>query len=171
MQQNQQISAQIFGSRFKSKAEIYRFITLELQAYLPSQNVITLYFISDLLSGKKKVLSFFSFYFFVQFIKGTDVKHTVAPMYESISCEAMFDFAKQFPQTDQYFPSDLEKKKLPRQWVVNVLHSLLKDQFKSWIFQRVEERNRRLLIERQQQIEIQPSFLEAFNNSSFVSSR
>jgi hypothetical protein len=41
--------------RFTSKRECHRFLTVECGAYLPNHQVITLYFMRDLISGKKKV--------------------------------------------------------------------------------------------------------------------
>jgi hypothetical protein len=44
--------------RFQSKKECYRFLTVERVAYLPPHQVITLYFMRDLISGNKKVSVF-----------------------------------------------------------------------------------------------------------------
>jgi hypothetical protein len=58
---NDEISSKIFSSKFRSKAECYKFLAIEAGAYLPHQNNITLYFMKDLISGKKKV-SFYRIY-------------------------------------------------------------------------------------------------------------
>ena len=55
IEQNQQISAKVFGAKFRSKIECLRFLTIECGAYLPNHKVITLYFIKSLLSGEKRV--------------------------------------------------------------------------------------------------------------------
>ena len=47
-----------WGARFKSKAENYRFLTTEVEAYLPEYHCISVYFLKDLLSGKKKCKCF-----------------------------------------------------------------------------------------------------------------
>jgi len=56
--QNQFIAASLFGAKFRSKGEVLRFLVQENNAYLPSHYVITLYFMRDLISGKKKVIFF-----------------------------------------------------------------------------------------------------------------
>ena len=48
------ISGQKYGARFKSKRECHRFLTVDAGAYLPGHHVITVYFMRDLISGKKK---------------------------------------------------------------------------------------------------------------------
>ena len=52
---NQKISAQAFASKFQSKAEIYRFMTTEVKAYLDSYERTTVFHLKDLASGKKQV--------------------------------------------------------------------------------------------------------------------
>ena len=49
---------QEWGARFKSKSENYRFLTTEVGAYLPEYTQISVYFLKDLLAGKKKCKSF-----------------------------------------------------------------------------------------------------------------
>ena len=41
----QQITAAQFGSRFKSKKEVFGFLTVELKAYLPSYHTVSIYFL------------------------------------------------------------------------------------------------------------------------------
>ena len=43
-----------FGSKFKSKREIYVFLTVDVKAYLLNCDNLTIYFLKDLISGKKK---------------------------------------------------------------------------------------------------------------------
>lgn len=51
---NSNISAQAFAAKFKSKREIYTLLTVEAKAYLPNYDSITIYFLKDLICGKKK---------------------------------------------------------------------------------------------------------------------
>jgi hypothetical protein len=55
-----QVSAQTFAAKFQSKGEIYRFLTLDVKAYLPPFQTITVYFMKDLISAQKKVRYKFS---------------------------------------------------------------------------------------------------------------
>ena len=51
---NENISAQAFASKFKSKKEIFQLLTVEAKAYLPGYEFITIYFLKDLICGSKK---------------------------------------------------------------------------------------------------------------------
>jgi hypothetical protein len=43
-----------FASKAKSKREIYVFLSINVMAYLPDYETVTIYFLKDLISGKKK---------------------------------------------------------------------------------------------------------------------
>ena len=48
------ISVKQFVGKFRSKAEIWKFASVDCRAYLPAYNTISVYFLRDLLMGKKK---------------------------------------------------------------------------------------------------------------------
>ena len=60
--QNAQITAATFASKFNSKREIYMFLTVDVRAYLPAYDTVTIYFLKDLISGAKKCKSHHSKY-------------------------------------------------------------------------------------------------------------
>ena len=49
--------AKAFQAKFKSKYEVYRFLTLDARAYLPYHETVTIYFMKELMGGKKKILT------------------------------------------------------------------------------------------------------------------
>jgi hypothetical protein len=49
-----QMSAAEFAAKYRSKREIYLFLTLNCLAYLPRYENITIYFLKDLAWGTKK---------------------------------------------------------------------------------------------------------------------
>ena len=50
----QQITANSFAAKYKSKREVYNFLTIDCKAYLPAYDTITIYFLKDLINGTKK---------------------------------------------------------------------------------------------------------------------
>ena len=54
-QAGKQYPSQLFGSRFKSKRDCHRFLSVEVGAYLPTYETVTIYHMRDLISGAKKV--------------------------------------------------------------------------------------------------------------------
>lgn len=61
------ISAATFSAKYKSKREIWFFLTVDFKAYLPPYETVTIYHLKDLVSGKKKI------------IKSTAIKHLQVP--------------------------------------------------------------------------------------------
>ena len=52
--QMQKFPAASFAAKFASKKELFNFLSVEVGAYLCSHEVLTIYFLKDLVSGKKK---------------------------------------------------------------------------------------------------------------------
>ena len=52
------ITTKEFTSKFKSKYEVYQLMYLDVGAYLPSSDCVTIYFLKDLATGKKKCKSY-----------------------------------------------------------------------------------------------------------------
>jgi hypothetical protein len=50
----QMILASEFASKAKSKREIYVFLSINVMAYLPEYETVTIYFLKDIICGKKK---------------------------------------------------------------------------------------------------------------------
>ena len=50
----EKVTAAAFGSKFRSKREIYVFLTVDVKAYLCNCDNLTIYFLKDLVTGKRK---------------------------------------------------------------------------------------------------------------------
>ena len=48
------VTAKTFASKFGSKREIYVFLTVDVKAYLCACDNLTIYFLKDLVMGKRK---------------------------------------------------------------------------------------------------------------------
>ena len=51
---NVKVNAKTVAAKFKSKREIWNFLSFDADAFLPAEHCITIYFMKDLMSGKKK---------------------------------------------------------------------------------------------------------------------
>jgi len=51
---NNLVNAKEFASKFRSKREVYNFLTIDVKAYLPGYETLNLYFLRDLVNGQKK---------------------------------------------------------------------------------------------------------------------
>ena len=48
------INTKEFSSKFRSKGEVYRFVAEDVGAFVPPKESVTIYFLKDLITGKKK---------------------------------------------------------------------------------------------------------------------
>ena len=52
--QQVQVSAKLFAAKYQSKREVYNFLAVDVGVYLPHFDQVTIYFLKDLVHGKKK---------------------------------------------------------------------------------------------------------------------
>ena len=50
----QRISTASSAAKFRSKSEVFQFLTIDVGAVLPSKDCVTTYFLKDLVMGRKK---------------------------------------------------------------------------------------------------------------------
>jgi hypothetical protein len=48
------ITTSEFSAKFRSKNEVFAFLSIDVEAYLPSKECVTIYFLKDLVNGNKK---------------------------------------------------------------------------------------------------------------------
>ena len=138
------INVNEFAAKFKSKREIYTFLTIDAGAYLPSHEVLTIYFLKDLVRGKKKC----------KFVIGITqpvvvhvdrVRHLFVPQYENLSIQHMLDFLKDFPEMHVHMPSERrEVEKLPRDFVINVGCTIVNEPFLRFVKEAIIARNQKM---------------------------
>ena len=84
----------------------------------------------DLVSGNRRM------------IKAKDIKHVTIPQFEGLSIEAMKEFAGQYDDVMAALPMvETELKKLPRQYIANIIYTIVGKPFDDWIDARVRARH------------------------------
>ena len=51
---NQTVTVAAFAAKYRSKREVYTFLTVSVKAYLPAPHTLTIYFLKDIITGAKK---------------------------------------------------------------------------------------------------------------------
>jgi hypothetical protein len=70
------------------------------------------------------------------------VVQSFVPYYKNISIELMLAFARPYEDVWKYFPEERDLDKLPRQFVIDVLATVIGKPFSDWVAEKVKERNR-----------------------------
>ena len=68
-------------------------------------------------------------------------------------------------------PDAKELHYLPRQWLINVVHTVAGDDFAQWATYQQDARNNKVAVDNNLMIEMDPMILKAFQDSKQVSSK
>ena len=109
------ITAKEFAAKYRDKREIYRFLASDVHVYLDSFENHTIWHLKDVAAGRKKK------------ILAKAMKHISIPQYEGLSIADLLDYAKQYQSVMQALPPELEIKKLSRQYIANVIYTLVSE--------------------------------------------
>jgi len=82
---------------------------------------VTIYFLKDLISGKKS------------YVPNNSVQTLYVPQYKNLSLEKIFDYIGGVPQIKAYMPDEIDIPKIPKQWIVNVCASVVGQDFRNWV--------------------------------------
>ena len=75
------VTAAEFSAKFRSKPEVFRFLSYECNAYLPPYDSVTVWHLRDLAGGKRTI------------VKATAIKTIQVPHFEGLSVERMLAHA------------------------------------------------------------------------------
>ena len=121
------ITTSEFSAKFRSKYEVYQFLTIDALAFLPAPECCTIYFLKDLVSGKKKCESIhlcFTIVCRVTVLKSDKALNLHVPCYEGLTVKEIMSKGLEHNGVRDYLPDDRDIRRLPRQWIINVIYSL-----------------------------------------------
>ena len=124
------VDAGAFGHKYQSKPEVFRFCTHDCGMYLPKYDAVTIWHMRDLIARSRTR------------IKQTAVQHIQVPRFEGLKIETMLAYAADKPEVMACLPSvRREREALPRQYLANVIYTIVKEPFKNWVNAIVDERH------------------------------
>jgi len=106
-----------------------------------------------------------------KYLKSASIRHIQIPQYETLTLKEMLGFLQQHRQVLQYLPIAKEVVKLPKQFVANVIYTVVGDPFADWVKERVEARNAKIVQVQNLAIDMDPDVYAAFANSTAISSK
>ena len=109
---------------------MYRFLTNDVGCYLSGYETMTVWHMRDLCSNKRLR------------IRGDQVRHIIIPQFDGLAIDDLLGYASRYPEVMRALPiSQKEIRKLPRQYIGNIIHSIVGQPFKKWVDDRVDARN------------------------------
>ena len=104
-------------------------------------------------------------------VKCDSVAYLFCPQYESLSLQKILHQASANEDVWPYFPDQKDIHKLPRQWVVNILYTIVGRPFADWVQEQINGRNEKLANDHNLMIELDPEIAAAFKASTQISSK
>ena len=104
-------------------------------------------------------------------IKAVDVKVLHAPLYKGLSIEKLLAEGKKTPRVAEYLPEERDIHRLPRQFVVNLIYTIVGEGIKSFVTKAIKKRNDQIAENRHLIIELDPEIAAAFQQSVNISSK
>ena len=93
------------------------------------------------------------------------------PQYKGLTIDTILDFGRKVDLVRHHLPDDRDIAKLPRQWIVNVIYSIVGDDFRRWVSDQIKDRNDHLAEQNDLMIELDSEIAAAFGNSHNISSK
>ena len=157
MDEYDEIAINELGLKSRSKREVYNLLWNEGGIYLPPLKDSHHKFISQIMVGDKK------------FLKCSQVKVCTVPHYKMLTIPDMLKFAKTKVDINLFLP-DYEYQKYPnRQWLWNVLNTVLGDDFKKFVNEKIQERVKHVIWQKRMTVKALPEFIAIFKNSKNIS--
>ena len=60
-------------------------------------------------------------------------KHLSVPQYEGLGIADILTWCGDHPKVLDYLPDEREIRKIPKQWLINLVYSIVGDDFKIWV--------------------------------------
>ncbi len=112
--QTGKVTTATFAAKYTNKREIYRFLASEAHIYLPPMDNVTVWHLRDLARGERRRIA------------AKDVLHIAIPQFEGLSIKDMLEYASSIPAVQKALPTgEKETEKLPRQYIANVIHTIV----------------------------------------------
>ena len=121
MEEFSEISINEVALKSKSKKDIYDLLTTEGNIYLPPLWDTHYKFISQIICGEKL------------YLKWSEIKVCKVPHLKSLSVGVMLEFARNNTNIDEFLPDFNYQKQPNREWLWNILNSILGERFKEFI--------------------------------------
>ena len=135
-------------------------MTAECRAYLPAYHTVTIFHLRDLVGNKRRI------------IKCDDVKYINIPFFEGLANEDIIEYVTTVNNgSDLMALPEPEKEllKIPREYLSNVVYTVVGDPFQNWVNQRINARNQKVTKEQNLAIQMDPVIAELFRHSTSVS--
>ena len=108
--------------------------------------------------------------FIILGIMSKNVWHCSVPMYDGLAIKDIMSFVEiNHKEVLDYLPIPQELHKVSKEWICNIVATILGGHFVNWVKTRIEERNERVAVKKDLMIHLDAEVAEAFRASTKTS--
>ena len=133
MERNSDFNVNDLAAKCRSKSELYNILTREGQVYLWPMQDATRQFLRQILMGEKL------------YLKWEQIKVVKVPHYKGLTIHYILKFASRLINIADYIPEYEYSKEPSREWICNIINTLIPQEFKEYIDQKINERKQSIL--------------------------
>ena len=141
----------------------------EVGAYLPPMGNCTMYYIKDLINKKKRYkqpVSIISLFFID--IKSENVKVIHVPQYKGLNVERILEWCYGHETIASYFPDPVDIPLLNRQFILDVVYTIVGKPFSDFIRERIETRNAKQAEKMNAFVDVDEEIADMINASTHI---
>ena len=158
MEMEEELTVNDLSAKFRSKTEFYNVLVQEGNIYLPPKQDSTQKYLRSIMLGNKL------------YVKWEKVLVIKVPQYKGLHAKDLLKFASSKLKINKYLP-DYEYSKEPnREWLCNLLNTLIGKDFQDFTKEKTEIRKHELIESKNFGIHAKPEFISIFKKSQAVSS-
>ena len=157
MNQNESFIVSELAVKCKSKTELYNLLAREGKIYLPPKQDATQSYLRDIMLGNK-------FY-----LNCSQVVVIKVPQFKGLRVKEIIKFASNHIEIAKLLPKYSYEKEPNREWLCNVVNSLLTREFNEFIESKENIRKQVLIQSQNISIAAKPEFIKIFKNSESIS--
>ena len=105
-----------------------------------------------------------------RYIKSEDIRVIKVPQYKGLTVRNIVEFAKKNIHIDRFLPEYDYFKEHNREWLCNIVNTIIPEKFQNFIKLKIEERKQLLIDSQNLGISVQPEFMNIFKSSQSISS-
>ena len=157
MEANEELTILDIALKCRSKKELYSVLTTKGNIYLPPLADCNQNYLRGIWNGSKL------------YVKWSDVKVIKVPHLEGLRVKKILEFTFEHLDVQQYLP-DYEYQKEPnKDWLCNLVHTLLHGEFRRFISTSMSQREAKIIKEKNLGVVARPEIINIFKNSRAVS--
>ena len=146
MDQRDKFTVVDLAAKCRSKTELYSILIREGNIYLPPKQDSTQKFLREIMMAKRK------------YIKCENITAIKVKQYKGLTVKSILEFANKNIHIDRFLPDYDYLKDPNREWLCNIINTIIPDKFQNYVQTKVEERRQQLIDTQNLGISVQPEF-------------